>query len=78
MHRSTEVFPRTLVQITGQDLVSYAGVKPLLSFVDALGIKRLGEEHLGQAAWIDGSGRGGRRQRRDGIVLRSTTEERPG
>lgn len=36
------------MQITGQDLVSYAGVKPLLSFMDTLGIKRLGEEHLGQ------------------------------
>src|SRR5699024_2176761 len=48
MHHSTDVFPRTLVQITGQDLVSHAGVKPLASFMDALGIKSLGENHLGQ------------------------------
>jgi len=48
MHHSTDVFPRTLVQITGQALVSHAGVKPLAAFVDALGIKALGEKHLGQ------------------------------
>src|SRR5699024_7406214 len=48
MHHSTDVFPRTLVQITGQDLVSHAGVNPLASFMDALGIKHLGEECLGQ------------------------------
>jgi len=46
VHQSTDVFPRTLVQITGQDLVSHAGVKPLVSFMDALGIKHLGEDNL--------------------------------
>src|SRR5690625_7915930 len=48
MHHSTDAFPRTLVQITGQDLVSHAGVKPLASFMHALGIKSLGENHSGQ------------------------------
>lgn len=48
MHHSTDVFPRTLVQVTAQDLVSHAGVKPLTSFMDALGIKHLGEDRLGQ------------------------------
>src|SRR5699024_8439939 len=55
MHHSTAVFPRTLVQITGQDLVSHAGVKPLASFMDALGIKHLGEEHL--AGFVPGGAR---------------------
>ncbi len=55
MHQSTDVFPRTPVQITGQDLVSHAGVKPLTSFIDALGVKRLGEEHLG--SFVPGAAR---------------------
>ena len=49
MHYSTGVFPRTLLATSDQNLVSHAGVKPLLSFMDALGINHLGEDRLGQS-----------------------------
>lgn len=48
MHQSTSVFPSVPVAFTGQSLVSHAGVKVLTGFMDALGLRGLCEDRLGQ------------------------------
>ncbi|MDE8670703.1 IS1380 family transposase [Pseudarthrobacter sp. H3Y2-7] len=48
MHHFTPVFPSIPVILTGQSLISHAGVSVLTGFMDALGFGRLCEERLGQ------------------------------
>ncbi|MEZ2392224.1 IS1380 family transposase [bacterium RCC_150] len=48
MSKNTGVFPSVPVALTGQSLVSHAGLNVLTSFVDALGFRGLCEDRLGQ------------------------------
>jgi hypothetical protein len=57
--KSTFVFPPVPVALTGQSLVSHAGLDVLSSFIDALGFGRLCEERLGQFRPVHGTGRAG-------------------
>lgn len=48
MHHSTRVFPHVPAQLTGQTLVSHAGLGVLASFLNALDFRRLCEDRFAQ------------------------------
>src|SRR3954463_7419326 len=48
MINHTQVFPSLPASLTGQSLVSHAGLKVLTSFIDATGFARLAEDRLSQ------------------------------
>lgn len=48
MHHSTPIFPHVPAQLTGQALVSQAGLGVLTSFLNALDFRRLCEDRLSQ------------------------------
>lgn len=60
MRPGTRVFPSVPVATSGQRLVSHAGLSVLTSFMNALGMTRLGEDRLGQFIPLGAKHRPGR------------------
>lgn len=50
MHQPTSFFPNARPQATSQRLISHAGLAPLAWFMDALGLRALGRDRVGQFA----------------------------